>query len=44
MKRKILTFIKKTTKVADRTQEEILRDRKLKRNELVDKLRRKSKM
>jgi hypothetical protein len=40
MKKKIISFIKKATKVADRTQEEILRDRKQKRSEMLDKLKR----
>lgn len=38
-KSKVVTFKKKTTKVVDRTQAEIMKNRKEKRNELINKLK-----
>ncbi|MFE5321469.1 hypothetical protein ACFQ88_22425 [Paenibacillus sp. NPDC056579] len=39
--KKVLNFMKKPSKVADRAQEEILRGRKQKRIELIEKMKRK---
>lgn len=37
--KKVIPFIKKSTKVADRTQAEIMRDRKEKRDALLKRLK-----
>ncbi len=42
-KRKVLTFQKKATKIVDRTQVEIMKERKEKRNELLNNLKKNKK-
>lgn len=42
-KGKLLTFQKKAIKIVDRTQEEIMKERKEKRNELLNNLKKNKK-